>query len=191
MAKVLELTARLVRTWLFWMSGAFSLLVTLIVLVRAAYGAPISPSRTLVVFGCLGVIAFVISGITAWRHEHSIASGLRAQVERDSNAQAGKEALRDGLAALMLEGQAVRRRLASTDEPFETLEPDIGAWALKTETWLQTNLGTSYIARFRNGAGLPMGAFVMRREPNTKEGPLNGFMSVRLARLNEFITELS
>lgn len=85
---------------------------------------------------------------------------------------------RDGLTNLMLEGQGLMGRLTSTDEPIETVEEAIVNWATRVEVWLSENLEDSYIVRFRNGAGIPMGTFVMRRALNTKEGPLNGFMRV-------------
>jgi hypothetical protein len=97
----------------------------------------------------------------------------------------------DGLSAVMLEGQSLNQRLTSTNEPLETLEPAMTAWADKAEAWLEENLGIAWVARFRNGAGIPMGGFVMRRALNTRGGPLNGFMRVRLARLGEFLSESS
>lgn len=191
MAKGLALLGYIIRTWLFWMSGAFSLLLTTIVLLRAASGSPVSASQTLVILGSLGVIAFVLSGIAAWRYERARGSALQAQLEDLGGEEAEKTRLRDGLVALMLEAQALDHRLASTDEPLETLEPEIAAWDTRTETWIEENLGTSYIVRFRNGSGIPIGTYVMRRSLNTREGPLNGFMRVRLARLGEFIAERS
>ena len=96
---------------------------------------------------------------------------------------------RDGLTKLMLEGQELSHRLASTDEPLEPIEEAINDWAAKAEAWLSENLEDSYVVRFRNSAGIPIGTFVMRRSLNTKEGPLNGFMRVRLTRLGQFIEE--
>ena len=189
MAKALALLAYIIRTWLFWMSGAFSLLLTAFVLARAASGSPVSPNQTLVILGCLGVIACLLSGIAAWRYEHSRANELQARLDGLDSQGSQSAVLRDNLAALMLEGQDLHGRLASTDEPLEALEPAIESWAMKTEEWLAANLGTHYVVRFRNGAGIPVGTFVMRRALNTKEGPLNGFMRVRLARLGEFIAE--
>ena len=112
-------------------------------------------------------------------------------LEKLGVGKAKQAKLRDRLAALMLEGQALDHRLTSTGEPLETLEPDIESWGVKAETWLEENLGNSYLARFRNGAGVALGGYVMRRPLNTKEGPLNGFLRVRLARLGEFIAEHS
>ena len=103
---------------------------------------------------------------------------------RDENAK-----VRGDLTALMIEGQALQQRLASTEEPLETIEPTIAAWAAKTEEWLGENLEASYIVRFRNDAGISLGTFVMRHGLNQREGPLNGFMRVRLARLGEFMAE--
>jgi len=191
MSKPFAVLAYLTRTWLFWMSGAFSLLLTTIVLVRAATGTPVSPSQTLVILGSLCMIAFVLSGFAAWRHEHLQARNAQQELRSQGNREAENARLCDGLSELMLEGQALSHRLASTKEPLETLEPDIEAWAERTEGWLATNLGTAYIVRFRNGAGIPMGAYVMRRSLNTREGPLNGFMRVSLARLGEFVAERS
>jgi hypothetical protein len=98
---------------------------------------------------------------------------------------------RDGLAKLMLEGQALSHRLTSTDEPLEPIEEDLGTWAAKAEVWMGENLEDSYIVRFRSSAGIPMGTYVMRRNSGEREGPLNGFMRVRLARLGQFIEEHS
>ncbi len=137
------------------------------------------------------MIAFLLSGFAAWRHEYLRANELQAQLDGLEGKESKSALLGNNLATLLLEGQDLHRRLASTDEPLETLEPEIAAWAEKTEAWLGQNLGTPHIVRFRNGAGVPMGTFVMRRALNTKEGPLNGFMRVRLARLGEFIAEQS
>ncbi len=190
-SKAGPLIAYVVRTWLFWMSGAFSLLLTVFVLFRAASGSPASPNNTLVIFGCLTVIAFVISGVTAWRHERLRVTELQARLDGRDRDASKLRVLRDNLAATMLEGQQLQGRLASTDEPLEALEPEIHAWATNTEAWLAMNLGRTYVVRFRNGAGISVGTFVMRRALNTKEGPLNGFMRVRLASLDEFIAELN
>jgi len=94
------------------------------------------------------------------------------------------------LARFMLDGQDLQRRLSSTEESRETLEPAITSWETECERWLSETLGATYIARFRNDAGIPIGTFTMRRGLNRWEGPLNGFMRVRLARLGEFISEM-
>jgi hypothetical protein len=190
-AKVLTFLGFIVRTWLFWMSGAFSIALTVFVLVRDASGSPVSPTQTLLILGCLSVIAFVLSGLAALRHERARAHALEVQLAALTGRETKNAKVRNDLTALMLDGQALQQRLAATDEPLDTIEPGIEAWAAKTEEWLGENLEASYIARFRNGAGIPMGSFVMRRGLNKMEGPLNGFMRVRLARLGEFIGEHS
>src|SRR5437879_524014 len=113
-----------IRTWLFWMSGAFSLLLTTIVLVRAAGGVPVSPNHTLVILGYLSVISFVLSGVAAWRHEHVRANNLETELKAVRSREGENAAITDALSALMLEGQGLSHRLTSTKEPLETLEPD-------------------------------------------------------------------
>ena len=189
--RLLTVLGYIIRTWLFWMSGAFSLLLTVYGLYRAASGLPASPSQTLEILGGLGIVAFVISGGTAWWHERAQVRALTAQLAALGNQETKKSKVRNDLAVFMFDGQALQQQLASSDEPLEALEPAFDAWAAKIEQWLGENLEASYIVRFRNGAGIPMGAFVMRRSLNTKEGPLNGFIRVRLTRLGEFMAEYS
>ena len=115
--------------------------------------------------------ALIVSGLSyfaaVYRTKRNLDRKMRESLEK-----------RDGLTNLMLEGQGLMGRLTSTDEPIETVEEAIVNWATRVEVWLSENLEDSYIVRFRNGAGIPMGTFVMRRALNTKEGPLNGFMRV-------------
>jgi hypothetical protein len=101
-----------IRTWLFWMSSAFSLLLTIIVLVRAASGSPVSADQTLVILGSLSVIAFVPSGFAAWRHEHLRATDSQGQLDAVKNREKKNAELREGLSNLMREGQALAGRLA-------------------------------------------------------------------------------
>ena len=124
----------------------------------------------------------VVSGLSYFAGVYRTNQNV-ARKERDHRLK------RSGLTNLMLEGQSLMDRLTSTDEPIETVEGAIFQWSMRTEAWLSDNLDGSYIMRFRNGAGIPIGTFVMRRGLNSKEGPLNGFMRVRLTRLGEFIEE--
>ena len=126
--------------------------------------------------------ALVVAGLSYF------AGVYRTKRNLDRKERKGREK-RDGLTNFMLEGQGLMVRLTSTDEPIETIEEAADKWATRVEAWLSENLEDSYIVRFRNGAGLPMGTFVMKRGLNKKEGPLNGFMKVRLARLGQFIEE--
>ena len=126
--------------------------------------------------------ALLVSGLSYF------AGVYRTKRTIERKAREGRKK-RDGLTELMLGGQSLMHRLTATDEPLETIEPAVMEWAQSVEVWLGENLEASYIARFRNGAGIPIGTYVMRRSLNTKEGPLNGFMRVRLARLGQFIEE--
>jgi hypothetical protein len=127
--------------------------------------------------------ALIVSGLSYF------AGVYRTKRNLDRKKREGR-VTRDGLAKLMLEGQGLMGRLTSTDETIETIEEAIDIWATNVEAWLSENLEDSYTVRFRNSAGIPMGTFIMRRGGlNTKEGPLNGFMRVRLARLGQFVEE--
>lgn len=118
-------------------------------------------------FGAL--VAVIVPGLlqswisTLWLFEAigvslsllSLLALVDARSEKHASERLAKR--KDELSALLLEGQALNQRLAGTDEPLETLDPDIQAWADKTETWLTEHLGVSSVARFRNSAGIPMG----------------------------------
>jgi len=89
------------------------------------------------------------------------------------------------LATFVTEGNRLMERC--NDETVPPPEAEAEAWASRVEEFLVENFGQGYVARFRNGAGLPAGVTTIRSIPHRQ---LWGGLRVRMARLNEFITEL-
>ena len=60
-------------------------------------------------------------------------------------------------------------------------------WASQAEGFLSVHLGTSYVARFRNSAGLPLLVTTIQDDGHKQ---IWGFVNQRLARLEQFSEEL-
>jgi hypothetical protein len=60
-------------------------------------------------------------------------------------------------------------------------------WAEKTYKYLEANLGRDYAERFQSHEGLPIGVTTLSGMQATVES----FLKTRLARLNQFLTELA
>jgi len=123
----------------------------------------------------LGVLGIVAASINAYLTK---AGTDAAQMER--------RAIRVKMAEFIKEGLALTRRCANESEPPPTEEAD--EWAARTESFLRTNLDESYVARFRSSSGLPLWATSINSAPHRK---LSTGIHVRLARLNQFLEELS
>ena len=68
-------------------------------------------------------------------------------------------------------------------------EQQVEDWAREVEKYLfaEDSLGDSYVARFRNSAGLPLGMTTLMPPYSHVEG----YLKTRNARLSEFIQEVS
>lgn len=106
-----------------------------------------------------------------------------AKTEAES---AARRANREKLAEFVKEGLDLRRRCANESEPAPAAEAD--EWAKRTEAFLRSSLDESYVARFRNSSGLPLTATSISSIPHRN---VWGWVCDRLARLNEFLEELS
>jgi hypothetical protein len=117
--------------------------------------------------------AFFFAAYAAWREEYL------------KNSTRDKEAdTRDQLGVFILEGQALLVRCSKENEPPPGEE--VNEWAQQVETFLGQTLARSYIARFRNGAGLPMAANFINSIPHRN---LWAAVRLRLARLEQFSQE--
>ena len=90
------------------------------------------------------------------------------------------------MAIYMEEGRALMAACANQES--DAPETESNEWATKVETFLAGTLDQSYIARFRNGSGLPMVGTTIWKPSHRN---LWGELRVRIARLQEFIKELS
>ena len=97
-----------------------------------------------------------------------------------------KQAARVALGEFLEEGRGLKVRCANEQEQRPEKETD--EWAGRVEEFLLQELDESYIARFRNSAGLPMSANSIRSIPHRN---LWGGINSRLARLEQFLAELA
>jgi hypothetical protein len=127
------------------------------------------------VFGTIILIRLILAPY--WIHKE-----LHQQIEPSGR----KREIRIALANFMEEGQQLNRRCG--EELLPAPEGDANTWAQRVEDFLSENLDASYVARFRDGSNLPMAATSIASIPHRN---LWGGLRVRLARLQEFIRELS
>ncbi len=97
-----------------------------------------------------------------------------------------KRAIKDSLGQFLDRGRLIQRKCANENEPPPNEEAD--NWANEAEKYLSGNLGTSYVSRFRNPAGLSM---VVTSISSLDHGKLWGGIHTRLSRLEQFISELA
>jgi len=127
---------------------------------------------TFILIGLIGVFLGVFQ-----------AYNTRVNAESERSARLS---IRLKLAEFINEGTELRRRCANESEPPPVAEAD--QWAERTEAFLRSSLDESYVARFGNAAGLPMVGTAISSIPHRT---LWFGIHVRLARLNEFLEELS
>jgi hypothetical protein len=104
------------------------------------------------------------------------------EVEKN-NKRKGRD-IRDRLGEFLVQGQNLRQRCMNESEPPPKGEVD--AWAEETENFLISEYGTSYVARFRDHAGLPMVATSLTSGAHVN---LWSGLHTRTARLQQFIAE--
>ena len=91
---------------------------------------------------------------------------------------------REVLGEFLMEGQALERQCADERQPAPETETE--DWAARTEYYLQ-KMGSDYVASFRSAAGLPMGMTTIMSQTHRN---VQGFLTVRLTRLQQFLEEL-
>ena len=101
-------------------------------------------------------------------------------------AQMERRAIRVKMAKFIEDGLALKRRCTNESESPPTDEAN--KWAARTEAFLRADLDESYVARFRSGSGLPPWTTSIQ---STEHRNLSSGLHVRLARLNQFLEELS
>jgi hypothetical protein len=106
----------------------------------------------------------------------------RAQQQLDERAERKK--VSEALGEFMLTGRAIQQRCGNEAQPAPGTDAD--DWAAGVEKYLTAHLGVSYVARFRNSAGLPMAGNSIASIPHRN---VWAFLHVRLARLDEFLKE--
>jgi len=105
--------------------------------------------------------------------------------EMEHRFDSRRQATRVALGEFLEEG----RKLAvqSSDELEPPPNDEAVDWANRVEAFFREDLDESYVARFRNHAGLPMGGTTLTSAPHRN---LWSGIHTRLARLEQFLAEL-
>jgi len=108
-------------------------------------------------------------------------------VQRRESAQrtadeARHKAIREQLGVFIVEGQELVHRC--TQEHWPVPDKDANSWTSKIEAFLAEKLGPSYVAGFRNDAGLPLTASSGIESPAHRK--LWAAIHSRVARLEQF-----
>jgi len=181
-----------VKTFLHWLNSVrrhWGSLVTSGTLIGAlgiwqGSGHYVRPS----VYWSIGTVGLLVASYRTWQEERE--ARLRTEGENYRKAQQERtEAQRKQQAELLTqyieEGQRLIQRCRSQKELVP--EADATKWATETEQTVAEVFGSTYISRFRSGVGIPMGAAYW---PNIENRLVDGFVYVRVYRLQCFVDEL-
>src|SRR5947207_3299198 len=108
-----------------------------------------------------------------------------AALESGRDSKEARRKLREALGTFLIEGQELQAQCHYVNR--EPANSEANAWAERVEQFLQDNLDSGHIARFRDGSGLPVGANSISSIPHRQ---LWSGLRVRLARLSQFIAEI-
>ncbi len=95
-----------------------------------------------------------------------------------------RQRIRATLTNLSEEGRNILRKCFEKNS--EAPEDETNLWATKVYNYLEANLGRDYAMRFESHEGLPIGLTTLSGMHSTVES----YIKTRLARLNEFLSEL-
>lgn len=97
-----------------------------------------------------------------------------------------KRQIREKLGQVLAEGQKLI--YACCNEKDAPPEEEVNDWSTRTIRILQADLGEAFATRFQNSAGIPQASCGISSEPHRN---LWGRVRMRMARLDQFISELS
>lgn len=116
-------------------------------------------------------------------------SDLQAAVGRlalEVKGNTDKRRIREQLGIFILQGKVIQNKCHDESKPAPNEEA--GDWVERIQKYLADHLELSYVARFNNHAGVPMGAVDIASNEHRN---LWGGIRFRLHRLDEFIVECS
>ena len=153
--------------------AAFSAIVSLI---RTEYLTDYPRLKKLIVAGL--IILAIVSVCGTFYSQYQIVSFAKAEKMRHTK-------IREGIGKYIGEGTKIMDRFGSNEMPMPTLD-EVG-WIGRTEDFLRSNLGKSYVSRFNDVSG--HGSVTA---PGT-DGPHNAYYNSiysKITRLEEFSHEL-
>ncbi len=117
---------------------------------------------------------------------------LRSRQQRLLDQQAASEKerkrkreIREKLGDFLARGQQLMGQCANEHVSAPDAEAD--KWAGEVEHYLQKELGSEYVARFRSGAGMPLSATSIQDQAHRN---LWSGLNVRVYRLDQFLSDL-
>lgn len=169
------------ESWLVLMSGVLSVLLFAIAAIGESRDWSV-PTR--ISFFTLGAIALYIAAYMVWKKERDRANRLLAELNEHRHKRKARGAIGEFLSA----GQALMEQFAKDDPRILPLK-ESQDWAATAEDILQKMLDPSYVARFRNPAGLPIDEGIGIQLPQHRTAL--AWVRVRVMRLEQFLSELS
>lgn len=138
----------------------------------------------LAMFGCdfwhfnimevFATFAIIIGAIFAFRKWRS-----------DKRKREMQQEMRNTLVNFLGEAEGIKRKCYEKDTEAPIEEAD--SWATKVYNYLEVNLGKDYAERFQIHEGLPGGFTTLSGDKANVES----FLKTRIARLTEFLSELT
>ena len=131
------------------------------------------------------LLCAIFASYWVWKVERE----ARIKAENEINIRRNRKNIRVALGGFLTEGQALMSRCDDVTTPPPNEDAD--SWGQKVEVFLLDNFDESYVARFRDGTGVPLAARVSREQPSLPHVNLWSALRIRVFRLQEFIKELS
>lgn len=119
-----------------------------------------------------------IAEVRTWRDE--------LYKEMEHRFGSGKKAIRVALGEYLEEGLQLDVRCHNENDPPPNDEAD--EWGQKVKDFFREKLDESYVPRFRNHEGLPIGTSSLNSLPHRR---LSSEIGTRFARLEQFLAELT
>ncbi len=109
----------------------------------------------------------------------------KVRLERQLDERQKRKDLRTTLGQFLAEGQQIKGKCfeKNTEAPVEEAD----RWNEKVFNYLDANLGSDYAQRLQSHEGLPSGFTTL----SGMQARVEAFISSRLARLNQFLAELT
>jgi hypothetical protein len=132
-------------------------------------------------FWLLLILGFALATILAY-HEVRMQ---KVRLERQLDERQKRKDIRITLGQFLAEGHQITGKCfeKNTEAPVEEAD----RWTTKVFNYLDTNLGNDYAQRFQSYEGLPIRVTTL----SGTQARIEAFIGSRLARLNQFLAELT
>lgn len=132
-------------------------------------------------WAAIGGGIFFVSSLAIIYGQHKENIVLREQLA----ARADKRKICETLGNFLAEGKNLR--ISCSNEKESPPDKEIIHWNKRLKEYLETNLGSDYVASFESNDGLPIGLTSIVSPIHRN---LDSYMRARLARIQQFLAEL-